>query len=66
MAVSTPEIDRKKLWMMWDRKGYLQFLGEVARPLGGQFAARDREAPGRGTATGGWARWTSVRGPSWR
>jgi hypothetical protein len=48
------EIDRKKVWMMWDREGYFQFLGEVARPLAERLAARDREreAPGRGAAAG--------------
>lgn len=47
------EIDRKKVWMMWDREGYFQFLGAVARPLAGHLAAGEREVPARDTAAGG-------------
>jgi hypothetical protein len=47
------EIDRKKVWMMWDREGYFQFLGEVAGPLAARLAAGERQVPEPGAATGG-------------
>jgi hypothetical protein len=34
------ELDDKKVWMMWDRPGYFEFLGEAAGPLARRLAER--------------------------
>lgn len=35
------EIDQKKGWMMWDRPGYFQFLGEVAGKIASELKRRE-------------------------
>jgi hypothetical protein len=40
------EIDQKKVWMMWDREGYYQFLSEVPAKLAQEMKRRGKVVPG--------------------
>src|SRR6266849_10617787 len=44
------EVDEKKVWMMWDREGYFQFLREAGGKVGQTL--KERQAKGELTATG--------------
>jgi hypothetical protein len=35
------EIDQKKVWMMWDREGYFQFLREASGKVAHQLKRRE-------------------------
>lgn len=39
------EIDQKKVWMMWDREGYLQFLRELPARLAAELKERQQSRP---------------------
>jgi hypothetical protein len=44
------EVDEKKVWMMWDREGYFQFLREAGGKVG--RALKERQARAELAATG--------------
>jgi len=43
------EIDQKKVWMMWDREGYYQFLSEVPANVAREMKRRAEEATSQGS-----------------
>jgi hypothetical protein len=44
------EVDEKKVWMMWDREGYFQFLREAGGKVGQTL--KERQAKGELAASG--------------